>query len=181
MSVRSRAAQNQVVFVRLVSKKFLDRCFKSGVDQYLAPSWGGPAANVTSQTIYNVITEVTRGEYNSVVQAPWYLLGLARLGDANIGPPEDTAWRQRLRERGWAEPAEDTYCIIDAQNVVDAIRQASANVDWSVLFANVFDEMPTSQPKGHAPVGPGPVIRKADADGVGHAAKRSRVSKHWNE
>lgn len=168
--------------MRLVSEEFLDQCWRDGsVKEHMAPRWGRTATS----TIYKMIKEIKSGVYVKFVASPCLMLGLARLDDGNNCDDADISWRDRLVRRGWARPKsrEQATLVIRDHDVVKAIRDASIakNVDFSRHFAYVEDNMPLSQPPEKPPVFPGPVVRKANTEGIGHAAKRSRVSKHWKE
>jgi hypothetical protein len=139
MSVAGGAARgarsHDVVFVRLVSLEFLERCWEEDeLKQLMAPRWSVEGADISPETVHETISQLARGNIGAAVDFFWHFLGLARLGVRETARQTDEHWRAQLRERGWPPPPQ-SYRVIDKPEFVDVIRKAHKNIDWGVLFA----------------------------------------------
>lgn len=144
-----------VVIVRLVSLDFLKRCWENkDVKNLMAPRWTVAEADISAETVYESVAQVAKGKNDAIVDYFWHFLGLARLATRDAGRPSDESWRAQLRSRGWPLPHR-TYATIDHPEVVDVIRKASKNLDWSVLFDNLYRLVPHRE---SAPSPPAPII-----------------------
>jgi hypothetical protein len=191
VSTPPRSRVQDVVIVRLVSLEFLERYWDdSDLKQLMAPRWSLAAdADIGAKTVHESVAQVANGNYDAIVDFCWHFLGLARLADREAGQQEDQSWRAQLRLRGWPLP-QRTYVTIDNRDVVDVIRKASKNIDWSVLYGNVCVRMPTRgvvvsdwPPRLQQPprfIARAPGMRKAITTGP-VVLRNARATKHWSD
>jgi hypothetical protein len=96
MSVAGGAARgaraHDVVFVRLVSLEFLERCWEEDeLKQLMAPRWSVEGADIAPETVHETISQLARGNIGVAVDFYWHFLGLARLGVRETARQTDEA------------------------------------------------------------------------------------------